>query len=106
MKNKNKNKKRAGIKFKDASIPNAKACRVTPRNGCESLAKYHSVTVSAEQKPMVFMARCGDGWTGRSNAFYPVKSNPALASRRGAYTLQIVPISTWLCPPGGVDLGK
>ena len=44
-------------------------------------------------------------------AFYQVESTPALASRRGAYTPQIAPrwalkVSTWLRPPGGVDLAK
>ncbi|OCK95052.1 uncharacterized protein K441DRAFT_84295 [Cenococcum geophilum 1.58] len=47
----------------------------------------------------------------RTNAFYQVESTPALASRRGAYTLQIAPrwalkISTWLRPPGGTEPAK
>ena len=47
----------------------------------------------------------------RTNTFYQVKSTPALASRRGAYFPKIAPrwalkSSTWLRPPGGVDLAK
>ena len=47
----------------------------------------------------------------RTNAFYQVESTPAMASRRGVYTLQIAPrwalkVLTWLRPPGGVDLAK